>query len=270
MEQALSPTLDLTEARQRMGKALTRWKAAAIHLGICAFIALAVFGGMALVWYPAPYFEAVGGAKLALTIIGVDVVIGPLITLVVYNPMKKSLRFDLAVVALLQTGALVYGVHVVYTARPVYVVFNVDRFDVVGANELVPDDWQALAPDAFKTLPLTGPRLVSADPPSDPKEKEKLLLTAFATGVDLPNYPQYYRPYHERTASVIAKAKPLAELREKRPESEADLTRVVKTFGQGWDDLAFLPVHARKQDLTAIIDRRDGSVVKVLAIDPWL
>ena len=159
MEQALSPILDLTEPRQRMGKALTRWKAAAIHLGICALIALAVFACMALLWYPQPYFEAVGGAKLALTIIGVDVVIGPLITLVVYNPIKKSLRFDLAVVALLQMGALVYGVYVVYMARPVYVVFNVDRFDVVGANELVPGDWQTLAPDEFKTLPLTGPRL---------------------------------------------------------------------------------------------------------------
>ncbi|MGH8514606.1 MAG: hypothetical protein ACREV8_11830, partial [Gammaproteobacteria bacterium] len=70
--------------------------------------------------------------------------------------------------------------------------------------------------------------------------------------------------------AVIAKAKPLAELREKRPGSEADLTRVVKTFGQSWDDLAFLPVRARKEDLTAIIDRRNGNVVKVLPIDPWL
>ena len=269
MEQTLSPTLDLTEPLQRMGKTLTRWKASAIHLGICTLIALAVFACMALLWYPQPYFEAVGGAKLALTIIGVDVVIGPLITLVVYNPKKKSLRFDLAVVALLQIGALLYGIHVVYTARPVYVVFNVNRFDVVGANELVPGDWQTLAPDAFKTLPLTGPRLIAADLPSDPKERETLLLAAVGAGMDLPNFPQYYHPYHERTAAVIAKSKPLAELREKRPESEADLTRVVKTFGQGSNHLAFLPVHARKEDLTAIIDRRNGNVVKVLPIDPW-
>lgn len=270
MEQALSPTFNLAEPRQPMGKAVTRWKAAAIHLGICTLIALAVFACMALLWYPQPYFEAVGGAKLALTIIGVDVVIGPLITLVVYNPKKKSLRFDLAVVAFLQMGALFYGIHVVYAARPVYVVFNVDRFDVVAANELVPDDWQALAPDEFKTLPLTGPRLVAADLPYDPKERETLFFTAVRAGVDLANFPQYYHPYHERAAAVIAKAKPLAELREKRPESEVDLTRVVKTLGQGWDDLAFLPVHARKQDLTAIIDRRNGNVVKVLPIDPWL
>ena len=268
MEQALLPTLDLIEPQQR--KALTRWKASAIHLGICALIAIAVFACMALLWYPQPYFEAVGGAKLALTIIGVDVVIGPLITLVVYNPKKKSLRFDLAIVALLQIGALLYGIYVVYAARPVYVVFNVDRFDVVGANELVPDDWQTLAPDAFKTLPLSGPRIVAADLPSDPKERERLLLAAVGVGVDLPNFPQYYHPYHELTAAVIAKSKPLAELRQKRPGSEADLTRMIEAFGQGSNHLAFLPMRARKEDLTAIIDRRNGNVVKVLPIDPWL
>jgi hypothetical protein len=159
---------------------------------------------------------------------------------------------------------------VVYTARPAYVVFNVSRFDVVAANELVPDDWQALAPNAFKTLPLTGPRIVAADLPSAPKERETLLFTAIGAGVDLANFPQYHHPYHERTAAVIAKSKPLAELREKRPESEADLTRVVEAFGQGSNHLAFLPVRARKEDLTAIIDRRNGNVVSVLPIDPWL
>ncbi len=270
MEQALSRTLDLTEPRHRVRRTLTRWKAAAIHLGICALIAVAVFACMVLLWYPQPYFEAVGGAKLALILIGVDVVIGPLITLIIYNPKKKSLRFDLAVVALLQMGALVYGIHVVYAARPVYVVFNVDRFDVVAANDLVPDDWQALAPDEFRTLPLTGPRLIAADLPSDPKEQEQLLFSAVGAGLDLANFPQYYVHYEERTAAAIARAKPLAELREKRPDSEADLARAVEAFGQGSEHLAFLPVRARKQDLTAIIDRRNGNVVKVLPIDPWL
>ena len=59
MEQALSPTLDLTEPLQRMGKALTRWKASAIHLSICAIIGYSVLAWMLLVWYPAPYFEVV-------------------------------------------------------------------------------------------------------------------------------------------------------------------------------------------------------------------
>ena len=54
---------------------------------------------MLAVWYPQPYFAAMGGATLILLLIGVDVVIGPLITLIVFDPKKKSLRFDLAVIA---------------------------------------------------------------------------------------------------------------------------------------------------------------------------
>ncbi len=270
MEQVLSPGIDLTEPRPTPRSALTRYKASAIHLCICALIALAVLAGMVLVWYPPPYFEAVGGTKLALTIIGVDVVIGPLITLVIYNPKKKSLRFDLAVIALLQMGALLYGVQVVYVARPVYLVFNVDRFDVVAANELAPEDWPALAPEGFETLPQSGPRLVAADLPSDPKERETLLFASIGTGVDLPNFPQYYHPYHDRIAAVTAKCRPLAALRDKRPEAEAALARVIAIYGQGSEHLGFLPVRARKVDLTAIIDRRNGNVVELLAIYPWL
>ncbi len=116
-------------------------------------------------------------------------------------------------------------------------------------------------PDEFKALPLTGPRLVAADLPFDPKERETLLFAAVGAGVDLANFPQYYHPYYERTAAAIAKAKPLAELREKRPGFEADLSRVVEAFGHGSDHLAFLPVRARKQDLSAIIDRRNGNVI---------
>ncbi|MCI0433910.1 MAG: FAD-dependent oxidoreductase, partial [Gemmatimonadetes bacterium] len=40
------------------------------------------------------------------TVEACEVVIGPLITLIIYNPTKKSLRFDLTVVALLQLSAL--------------------------------------------------------------------------------------------------------------------------------------------------------------------
>jgi hypothetical protein len=31
-----------------------------------------------------------------MILLGVDVVLGPLITLIIFNPKKKSLRFDLA------------------------------------------------------------------------------------------------------------------------------------------------------------------------------
>ncbi|CAN5630539.1 hypothetical protein BH18PSE1_BH18PSE1_05720 [soil metagenome] len=88
MEQAISSCCEDTNGQPVREKPMTRWKASVIHLSICAVIALAVLAWMLLVWYPAPYFEGLGAGKLSMTIIGVDVVIGPLITLIIYNPLK--------------------------------------------------------------------------------------------------------------------------------------------------------------------------------------
>ncbi len=268
MEEVISPGI---RTHQRgAASPMNRWKASAIHLSICALVALSVLAWMLLVWYPAPYFEAVGGGKLSMTLIGVDVVIGPLITLIIYNPLKKSLRFDLSVVALLQLSALVYGVYVVYEARPIYVVFNVDRYDVVAANEIDPEEQNKVSRPEFRSFPLDGPKFVAADLPDDRKERQRILFAAAAAGYDLPNFPQYYVPYRERTAQVIARSKPLAALEEKRPEARRCVADLEQALGIDAKDLAFLPVRARKQDLTAIIDRRSGEVLKVLLIDPWV
>jgi hypothetical protein len=68
---------------------LNRWKASALHLALSAAIGAAVVTLMLAVWYPQQYFAAMGGTMLILLMIGVDVVIGPLITLVVFDPKKK-------------------------------------------------------------------------------------------------------------------------------------------------------------------------------------
>ncbi len=270
MEQAISSCCEETSGQPVRENTITRWKASAIHLSICAVIALAVLAWMLFVWYPAPYFEGLGAGKLSMTIIGVDVVIGPLITLIIYNTLKKSLRFDLTVVALLQLSALVYGVYVVYEARPIYVVFNVDRFDVVAANEIDPAEREKVTRPEYQSLPLTGPKLVAAVLPADPKERERILFSAVSAGYDLPNFPQHYVPYAEQTRQVIARSRPLEDLEQKHAEAEPQLAALKRELAGRAKDLGFLPVRARKQDLTAIIDRKTGEVLKVLPIDPWV
>jgi hypothetical protein len=84
---------------------MTRWKASAIHLSICALIGLSVLAMILLLWYPEPYFEAMGGKHLLMILLGVDVVLGPFITLIIFNPKKKSLKFDLAVIALVHVSS---------------------------------------------------------------------------------------------------------------------------------------------------------------------
>ena len=70
---------------------LNRWKAAAIHLGLSVLIAATVVTVMLLVWYPPPYFDTMGGTGLLKILVGVDVTLGPLLTLIIFDPRKKSL-----------------------------------------------------------------------------------------------------------------------------------------------------------------------------------
>jgi hypothetical protein len=102
-----------------------------VHLGIspchCGLAAWLVFA----VWYPYPYREISGGRELFLMVVTVDVILGPLLTLAVFNMSKnpiKTLRLDLTVIGLFQLAALVYGLWTVFVVRPVHLAFEMDRF----------------------------------------------------------------------------------------------------------------------------------------------
>src|SRR5262249_35748019 len=110
---------------------MTRWKAATIHSSISAIIAIAVGALLFGVWYPPPYFHAAGADELVLLLVGVDLAIGPLLTLIVFRPGKWGLKFDLVAIGVLQSAALIYGMSVVLQSRPVFLVGVFDRFNLV-------------------------------------------------------------------------------------------------------------------------------------------
>src|SRR5512135_2529347 len=166
---------------------LNRWQAAAIHLALSALIAATAFGLIIALWYPGAYFEAMGGRELLIILVSVDVCIGPLLTLVVFNPAKKELRRDLAIIAAIQLAALAYGAWVTFGARPVYLVFAKDHFDVVAANELDPADLDQARPE-YRSLSLTGPRMIGVRMPDDPTERQAV-MAGLLVGKDLQNFP---------------------------------------------------------------------------------
>ena len=245
----------------------TRWQAAPIHLGISAVIAALVVFAMLYLWYPQPYFRASGGQLLLLLLIGVDVVIGPLLTLIVFDPRKKRLKLDLAVIAALQLAALAYGTSVMFEARPVYVTFAGDRFELVEASAIDANELAEARPE-FRKLSLTGPRVVGARLPVDPAERIRLGMAA-TMGASVGVFPQYYVPYAAVSYAAIARSKPLAKLREWHPDRARDIDAWVAASGRPEASLRFVPLQARHGDMCVIIDAFSGDVRGVLAIYPW-
>ncbi len=246
---------------------LSRWKAAAIHLGLSALIAASVVMVMLLLWYPGAYFEAMGGRGLLTIIVGVDVTLGPLLTLIVFDPGKKALKFDLAAIVAFQVAALTYGGWVTFEARPVYAVFVKDRFNVVAANYLDSADLAAGAPE-YRNLPLTGPRVIGARLPTDSAAATTLLFSSLA-GKDVQLFPQYYVPYVDVAAVALKAAKPVNNLLKTHPEALADVRAFAVKAGAPESGLVYVPLVARELAMAAILDARDGRLTGILAIDPF-
>jgi hypothetical protein len=251
---------------------MTRWKAASIHLAISAFIALGVVATMLFVWYPPPYFEAMGGDHLVAILIGVDVVLGPLITLIIFAKGKalRLIRLDLTVIGLVQLAALVYGVSVVAGARPVYLAFSVDRFDVTSANEILPEELAKVKRPEYKSIPLFGPKLVATRmPDNDPDEQYRVLVSGMS-GADINTFPQHFLPYPEMALVALKRAKPVEKLREYNPGGVKPLEDTLARLGRTPDSVRFLPLKARARDMSVLIDATSGEFLAIVPVSPWM
>lgn len=245
----------------------TRWQAAPIHLSISLVVAALVVGLMLFFWYPQPFFLAAGGVTLVVLLVGVDVILGPLMTLLVYDPRKKSLKYDLLVIALLQVAALAYGGWIMFNARPVYVAFAGDRFELVEANAIEPADHAKAAP-AFREMPLTGPMVVGTRLPVGEEDRDVLRRAAMVGG-SIGVFPQHYVPYGVVAGDVPAKASPLSSLRRKHPEAAPAIDSVIGATGKPENALRYLPLQARHGDMAVVLDAKNGAVIGVIPVDPW-
>ena len=231
--------------------------AAALHLvvslAVTSLAALLVF----FVWYRYPYQELAGGRELFLLVVAVDVVCGPLLTLVLFNPSKPRAELvrDLGLVALLQLGALAYGIHVVWQARPLFLVQEVDRFKVVAAFDVDRDAMKAL-PATLKPGLLGGPIVVAIREPKDKEEREKVMFESVQGGRDYAERAEFYLPYEGANAlKSLNRAKPLSVFLQKQPGQQAAATELAAKKGADIAQWLYLPVVAR-QDWVAVLDKQ--------------
>jgi len=244
-------------------KALSRWQAAGIHLLICAAIAATSIAVILGVWFPGPLFEAAGGLGLLYLLIGVDVSVGPLITLIVFKSGKPGMKFDLAVIGTVQFCALMYGYTVVAQARPAFMVFAKDRFELVTAVELAPEALAEAKFPQFRSVPWTGPMLAAGDLPTDPAERQKLIALASA-GIDVQHFPRYYVPYGSRTKEVLASADSIAKLRTAEPVTAKAVDAYLASSGTKEDEVRALMLRTRFAWIAVLVDPTTAQPVKML------
>lgn len=240
------------------------------HAFVLHFVGSLLSGVLALclvfgVWYAVPLHIATGVTEIFLLIIAVDVILGPLMTLVVFRPGKsrRALRFDLIVIVTVQLLALAYGLVTVSQGRPVWVVFNIDRFDVVQAYEL-DNPYREQAQERYQQLSWTGPQWVAARVPEEKSVRDELLFESLFAGVDLPQRPDLYVPYLEEQERIINKARSLEEL--KKYNSDAEVENVLQQHPEA---SAYLPMMGRAESVTVLINKETAAVIAVVDLRPW-
>jgi len=247
----------------------TRLRAGAIHLCISAAVAAVAALFVFVFWYPDPFREISGGRELFVILISVDIVLGPLITVAVFNRTKPwpTLRRDLAFIGLFQLAALGYGMWTTFVARPVYVVFEYDRFRVVHAIE-VPKELLAQAPPGLQSLPVFGTSELALRPFFDEEEKFRKTMMALE-GLSLGAQPELWIPYKYARDRVIKAAKPVSALRQRFPDQAAAIDRALEKAGRSADNVVYLPLVGRKSFWTALLDASTTEIVAYLPLDSF-
>jgi len=251
---------------------LNRFHAFGVHFMGSALIALCTAALVFLVWYPNPLAGAAGVTYIFLLLLVVDVTIGPVITLIVFNPAKKArkeLRRDLSIVVLLQVAALLYGMHAVFVARPVYAVFNVDRFDLVFAHDLSDEKLKKVTLPQYKSPPLFGPEIAAARSPTGVEARNEVLFSALAGGDDLPQFPQHYIAYADARGQIVERIQSIDALRGFNPSGTKQIDELIRRHGSPASGIGFLPLKGKVKDLAVILGRERAEVLEIVDLRPW-
>lgn len=245
-----------------------KFRAFSIHFATTLVVAATAAALIFLVWYPPPFGTMVGGLKLFVLITGIDLALGPLVSLVIYDSRKsrRALLFDYSVVAVVQVAALAYGIYSVSQARPAYVAFVKDRLEVVAAGEIAERDWREAKGSTYASPPWRGPELVATYvKPADRNDA----LDGGLEGRDVGVRPKFYVEYDTRVDAIRRQVKPLSSLERRHRESVPLVAESLLELGRPAEDLGWLPVKHSRGFWTALVDRRSGYPVKYLPIDPY-
>jgi hypothetical protein len=186
----------------------------------------------------------------------------------VFRSGKLGLKFDLVLIGLVQSAALVYGLSVVLQSRPIFLVAAVDRFELVSANEITDADLAEGQEERFRSRSWTGPRLVFAQMPTDAQERSDLVSMAL-DGRDVQNLPKYYRDYMRTGKALLAKAKHLDVLHKQKPQYDQIISNWLRESGRMESDIVWAPLQSRKTDLVLLLDANTAQPIQALDINPW-
>lgn len=227
------------------------------HLSGSVFIAFCVSLIVFCIWYPVPLAKSLGVTHVFFMLLVVDVIVGPLLSFIVYKEGKRTLKMDLAVIIILQLAALIYGVFHIYQGRPVVLAFQNYQFEMVRFNDVI-------EVDHGPKLSLFKPEFIAVDMGKTIAEKNQYFTEEMLTGIPAAYRSERYIPIKESAYQLLKEKRSLGELIEFNNKDDINKTLSLYPAAVGW-----LPLRVMSGlDMVVLIDIK-GTVINVVDLRPW-
>jgi hypothetical protein len=241
-----------------------RFKMFRLHLAASAAVLTLVLGALYLGWYHWPGWYLAVVTRVVVVMAGVDIALGPTLTLIIANPAKerRTLARDLAVIVAVQLLALGYGSVQLWYGRPLYYAFSGDILQLVQAYDLEPQEVD-LARDGNPDLAphwYSLPRWVWAP---EPAPAAGTAAAASAVRPDYSTMPRYFRPWDAGLAGLRGKLQPIDAWNFFLFNEKSVLKARMRTAGLHPEERNAIPMTGRGRPLLVVFD---PATLKILAI----
>ena len=163
----------------------------------------------------------------------------------------------------LQVSALCYGLYSIEQGRPAWLVYYVDRFELVRKNEIINDHIDQTLPQ-YQNVTWSQPQYVAVQFAADVKTRNDDLFTEVLGGISLAQKPERYVDFVQAKPQLQQRAKSLKELNQYNDVKQVD--RILSTYPQA---TGFVPLKANAVDMVVLINKEKGEVVKIVDLRPW-
>ena len=235
-----------------------RLKFACKHFFISVLIGVITALLIYYVWYPYPLNIAVGVDQIFLMFIGIDIIVGPILGFLVYKELKKSLKVDLFIIVLLQFSAFIFGLISLEKARPTWIVFNSNQFELILKNEIIsPVNKSNMK---YSESSWLGPQWVSTTPAKNITQKNNDIFDAVFNKVSTAQKIERYTDIELAKTTIMSKSLEIKEL----SKFNSDLSIL-----QNYPEVKkYLPLKSKLVDMTVLLDK-EGNVIKIVNLRPW-